>query len=241
MSGEVLNNDYVLHPDYKTPTQIQTGKKFFMHNPAHDIESCLWVLIHICLIHDGPGANAYQGKPCRADTQSPHTSIGETNSNEDDSWRQIVFEYFDGPIEALSHVKGELYKQSNGRTIKQITEHFHEYFQSLASLVEKWWDLIIFTHSFHGREYLNIHSLSILLIEDTIKSLKSSPPSEDYLSRKDKEIQCRAAEKERLLQTFCQALQEHKAVSFGSTRTAASSGFETSSNPTKKFKAKVWS
>ncbi|KAG6908725.1 hypothetical protein DXG01_003570 [Tephrocybe rancida] len=165
MSAEVISRETLYSPPgYKrTPA--------FVHEVIHDIESFLWVLVHICMTRKGPGINMKRPE------------LDESSENYDSTLRNAIVSYFDGDGDLLKNSKASLLRNPE-KFEDEILIHFDSYFEPLKPLVRQWWSILILGYKYRGNEYYNIHSHIIRIIgealdtipdtsaEDTTKELK---------------------------------------------------------------------
>src|SRR5882672_1308755 len=90
-SGEVLSNErYFDHQDV------------VFHDAVHDVESFLWVLIHMCITRQGPGGVR------REELEQKNLANEEYNG-----LRRVVYYLFDTDMDTMAANKREIFKHPN--------------------------------------------------------------------------------------------------------------------------------
>ncbi|KAG6907584.1 hypothetical protein DXG01_008341 [Tephrocybe rancida] len=178
MSAEVLKRYTILTPPgLKTPPP-------FVHEVIHDMESFLWVLVHICMTRNGPGIGMRRPE---LDKNSESFSL---------DLQDAIVSYFDGGETKLIDTKSYLLRIPE--TFESaIIAHFDPYFEPLKELVRKWWDILILGYRYRADEYYNIHSHIIRIIDEALGTILG-PSTEDTA----KELERRKARRQRYLDTF---------------------------------------
>ncbi|KAF5376731.1 hypothetical protein D9615_007838 [Tricholomella constricta] len=126
----------------------------FRHNSVHDLESFLWVLVHICLTRKGAGIDM----------------IRDTGPRQ---LRDIIRDYFNAKEHILEDMKLRLF-QTSDTFESDIIASFHPYFDSLKPLVRKWWARIRLAYRHHGNEYYHIHSHILRILNNALPTISRS-------------------------------------------------------------------
>ncbi|KAF5376752.1 hypothetical protein D9615_007829 [Tricholomella constricta] len=153
----------------------------FRHNSVHDLESFLWVLVHICLTRKGPGINM----------------VRDELTSDTGPWqlRDIIRNYFDADEHTLKEKKRGLF-QTPKTFETNIIAYFHPYFDSLKPLVRKWWARLCLAYRYHGNEYYHIHSHILRILNDALPTIPRSDNDPDTVAeiRRRKEHHQRSLE-----------------------------------------------
>ncbi|KAG6829049.1 hypothetical protein H0H92_005880 [Tricholoma furcatifolium] len=155
----------------------------FTHHAIHDMESLLWVLVHLCMIRKGPGMDMTRDELLDLDN---HTTLHDA-----------LIHYFDGDEGTLRGEKAYLLRHP-GEFEEQVVSHFHSYFENLSSLACKWWNIVNLGYTYRGKEFYNIHAYVVRIIDEAIPELPESTDDEDT----KKELDRRIASTEHDLRTF---------------------------------------
>src|SRR6266498_586206 len=158
-------------PPY-TSGEILSGQRYFdhednvFHDAVHDLESFLWVLIHICITRQAPGGVR------REELEQKNQAREEYNS-----LRRVVHCFFDSDMDMMATNKREIFKHPS-EFEQYVLDKFHGYFQPLRDLVKEWFHLLILAHKFHAFEYYNIHDMVLEILD---RALEPAPP--DYIDK----------------------------------------------------------
>ncbi|KAG5640480.1 hypothetical protein DXG03_008375 [Asterophora parasitica] len=162
-------------------TNLTWSQEPFIHTSVHDVESFLWVLVHICLTRRGPGIDMGRDElNPNHDRYDKHAPLLE-----------ILRECFDGDAGTLKTTKEKFYVDFDLFKTK-ILDHFHPYFAPLKSLVRQWWEILVHAYKFRANEYYHIHDHIIRLLETAISRLKEDPTSWAQKEDTDREVERRA-------------------------------------------------
>ncbi|KAF8882633.1 hypothetical protein CPB85DRAFT_1397149 [Mucidula mucida] len=124
----------------------------------HDIESFLWILVHICLTRSGPSG-------ARRAELTEHGNV----------LRKVVYRVFNSDNATLALNKHRLFAIPSDFE-KDIIGNFHPYFHPLKPLVREWLGLLrlAYTHR-ELYEYHTLHRRVIAMLEKAVEML----PTED--------------------------------------------------------------
>ncbi|KAG6829050.1 hypothetical protein H0H92_005881 [Tricholoma furcatifolium] len=160
MSAEVLTGNKIAGLGYVWDL---SGPKF-TQDAIHDMESLLWVLVHLCMIRKGPGMDMTRDE--LLDLDNPTTL------------HDALINYFDGNKGTLREEKTQLLWNPLGFE-EQVVSHFHPYFRSLRSLARKWWSILILGYKYRAKEFYNIHAYLARILDQAIQELPESTDDED--------------------------------------------------------------
>ncbi|KAG6908724.1 hypothetical protein DXG01_003569 [Tephrocybe rancida] len=146
----------------------------FVHAAIHDVESLLWVLVHLCMTRKGPGIHMKRPE------------LDDSSANYDSSLRDAILRYFEGNERLLKESK--FYLLINPDTFEnKIIAHFHTYFEPLKQLARQWWAILILGYMYRGNEYYNIHSHIICRIGKTLDTIPDAPTEDTTKELKRRE------------------------------------------------------
>ncbi|KIJ53842.1 hypothetical protein M422DRAFT_25586 [Sphaerobolus stellatus SS14] len=140
------------------------GGKVDSHDAIHDIESFLWVLIHLALTREGPGKRR-QERSAAVDG--------------------VIVQYFDGSFVDLMPAKTNIFADTNKAQacLNELLEHFHPYFEPVKDLIRDWIQILKLGFKFRGYEYHNIHKHTLDLFETAIA--KVTDVKDDELTQQE--------------------------------------------------------
>ncbi|KAG5640199.1 hypothetical protein DXG03_000597 [Asterophora parasitica] len=166
-------------------SNVTRSKKPFIHTSVHDVESFLWVLVHICLTRRGPGID-----------MGRH----ELNPNHDDYDKhaplvEILRDCFDGGASTLKTTKEKFYEDIDLFETR-ILDHFHPYFAPLKSLVRQWWEILVHAYQFRANEYYHIHDHILRLLKAAISDLGDDGTKRAQQEDTDREVKRREDHRE---------------------------------------------
>ncbi|KAG5640244.1 hypothetical protein DXG03_009699 [Asterophora parasitica] len=159
---------------------VMQSKQPFIHTSVHDVESFLWVLVHICLTRRGPGM-----KMGRHELDPNHKDYDHNGP-----LCKIVTQCFDGDEGTINATKEAFYVDFDLFKLK-ILDHFHPYFAPLKSLVRQWWETLVHAYKFRANEYYHIHDHILRLLKAAISDLNKDPTKWAQQEDTDREVKRR--------------------------------------------------
>ncbi|OSD08234.1 hypothetical protein PYCCODRAFT_1357249 [Trametes coccinea BRFM310] len=169
-SAKILNVEAVQVQRWRTsllPSHV-------IHDAIHDMESCFWVLLYLCMTRSGPGG--VRREELVSELDAVPAEIEEL--------RTIVYCFFDGSLERIARNKKQAFEDYKSFE-PLVLRHIHPYFEPLRPLLRRWWELLLLAYEFEGYEYHNIHALVIELLERALKELGTEDLSDDQQHQQD--------------------------------------------------------
>jgi hypothetical protein len=142
------------------------------HDAIHDLESLWWIIVHLALIREGPGKR-------RTVASGSNLEV-------------ILADFFDGDQRDLTLSKegvfARKFNNSKDNMKLELFDYFHDYFDPIKPVLEKWWIILKSGFEFRGYEYANIHEMILNVLEQEVETF---PESDGDLT--EKELTRRAA------------------------------------------------
>ena len=178
MSHEVLVGSFNLQISEKA---LKTGRRW-VHDAAHDMESIMWVILHLCITHGPPGLLH------RKELQSNDSPEGKEIKE------KALFPFFENrDTQALGNKKAQIFSPAGKEILeKELLVHFHPFFKPLEPLVIALHDLLTLTFQFQAFEYDYIHDRVLAILNNAINKMQPAKVKSDQsgavVERRQKDV-----------------------------------------------------
>lgn len=154
------------------------SRRHVFHDAVHDLESFLWVLVHICMTRGGPGGIRREELKEESQENEQYNTL-----------RRAVYCFFDSDDDTMAANKQRIFQHLK-LLDEFVLDNFHVYFQRLREPVKEWFRVLKLAYGFHAFEYHGIHEMVLDILNHALWSLPGDvdEAGQNVLKEREKDI-----------------------------------------------------